>query len=343
MHRSFVVIFFLLFAGCLPHSCTRTPSQALFPSDSLSRMIAAETPAESLEFVAATDLSDRLEHPRTMLVGPDAKRLYVADTRLGSVLSIGIENGAINEIAGLDVAHPYLAGTTGDGVAVLDPFNHVVHLVEDGAVRRSVALEVDVSEHGLTYALAHDGGFAYKIVVEDDTSRVLEFDPAGELLRTHALAGPHWRHAGLMRLWGETPVSLTGYRPVVDLIQLDGSLDSLQLQGFDSPMLPRSRRFVTGDVSEAPLLSSSADPAGDLLFVLNLRAGWVQVDAYDAGGMLRHVFVEPDPQPGRRFFPVDLAVHEASPGVFDVFVLLAQPAPRILHFRARPQSLALHR
>ena len=78
-------------------------------------------------------------------------------------------------------------------------------------------------------------------------------------------------------------MSLSGFRPVVNLLPRDfrdgTTPDSLALVGFGSPMLERRYAFGQGDATEAPLLTPAAAPVGDTLFVLNLRPGWVQIDA----------------------------------------------------------------
>lgn len=334
MPRPALLLFLLVFSGCLPHACSRSDSRALLPSDSLSRAIAVDVPETPLAFLGQTDLEPVLEHPRTLLYSPSHEGVFIADTRTDRLAFIGAD-GELREMdVELDSEHPYLSGLRGDTLAVLHPTALRIDFLTDAGRARSVAVDAERSESALSYAVVGDGAIYLKIVKEDDESRILRVNEDGRVTAEHPLPGPHWRHAGLLRLWGDTLVSLSGYRPVIDIVTAAGVVDTLALHGFDSPMLSRSRQFMMGDVADPPLLTSSAAISGDRLFVLNLRAGWIQIDVYDRAGRLQHILVEPDPQPGRRFYPVDLAVSPADAGLFDLYVLLVQPAARLLHFRA---------
>jgi hypothetical protein len=126
---------------------------------------------------------------------------------------------------------------------------------------------------------------------------------------------------------------------VVDLLPLnfaDGTTpDSLALVGFDSPMLERSYAFGQGDATEAPLLTPAAAPAGDSLFVLNLRPGWVQIDVYDRQGRLQRRLVEPHDEGSPNFYPLDLDVRRTAGG-YIFAVTVRSPEPRLEVFRWRP-------
>lgn len=333
MPRPAILLFLFVFSGCLPHSCSRSDSRALLPSDSLSRAIAAEVPEESLELIRDIPLDALLEHPRSLVYNGATGRVYVADTRTGRIASVDGGGDVAETMRDANVSVPYLAGVRGDSVAVFDPGLLQLHIMPPDGRGRTLDLDVDAPASALTYATLDDEVIYVKVVEEDAGGLLIEMDGRGAVVEKHALPGPHWRHAGMLRMWGDTLVSLAGYRPVVDVLLPNGRLDTLQLQGFDSPMLGRSRQFVQGQVSDPPLLTSSAGAAGDYLFVLNLRAGWIQVDAYDRSGRLHRVFVQPDPQPGRRFYPVDIAASEIGDGLYDFFVLLLQPSPRLLHYR----------
>lgn len=339
MPRQAIPFWLLVVAGILLSACSRPDTHSLLPADSLSRAIASELPEIALELIAATDLEPLLEHPRTLLHDPAMGRTYIADTRANRIAVVD-PTGTVREVfAEAGIEHPYLAGLRDGAIAILEPSVPRVHFYDADTLLRIVSIDAPLEEQALTYAAVNDESIVIKIVEEGESSRVLKIDDDGRAVAQHSLRGPHWRHAGMMRFWDGIPISLSGYRPVIDRISTDGTVDSLALLGFDSPMLSRSRRFVTGDISDAPLLTSSADVAGDHLFVLNLRAGWIRVDVYGADGLLQRVLIEPDPQPRRRFYPVDLAVSEAADGSFDVFVLLVEPAPRLMHFRTRPDLL----
>ncbi len=335
MPRPAVLVLLLVFSGCFPSSCSRTDTRALLPSDSLSRAIASEMPETSLEFVGSTDLEPVLEHPRTILFDEVSGRIYVADTRENRIAVLEPNGDLHTAFPDAEIEHPYLAGFRHGRIAVFEPTGRRIHFLGDDSVVRDLAVDVDLDATTLTYAVVNDEAIYLKIVEEDGPSRILKLDDAGGVERSFDLPGPHWRNAGMVRFWNDTLVSLSGYRPIIDRVSRDGVVDSLALRGFDSPMLSRTRRFMLGDAADPPLLTSSADVAGDRLFVLNLRAGWVQVDVYDDEGTLQRILVEPDPQPGRRFYPMDMAVARADDGSFDVYVLLVQPAPRLLHYRAR--------
>ena len=140
----------------------------------------------------------------------------------------------------------------------------------------------------------------------------------------------------MLRAWGDTVLSLRGYRPVIDVVTPEGRLDSMSLVGFDSPMLARSRMFLQGVLDRPPLLSSSAATCRDFLFVLNMRPGWLRMDVYDRRGILNHVLTEPDPVFDQSFFSTDVAVECSTPGAYQLAVTIAQPQPRIDLYRWEP-------
>ena len=109
------------------------------------------------------------------------------------------------------------------------------------------------------------GAIYLKTTGEQEPSQLRRLTLEGRVTDTYRLRGPWWRHLGYLRPWGDTLVSLSGYRPVVDLLPpgtpVGAALDSLTLMGFDSPQLERSRQFAIGAVDEPPLLSSAAAPS----------------------------------------------------------------------------------
>lgn len=329
---TWAAVLLLLFAGCLPYSCRRDESTALMPPDSASRQIAALVEADTLEHLWSAE--EPLDYPRTVRFGADSlfspdegAAIYVGDVGRNAVLSFD-ETGALQHETS-DLSIPYLAGVRGDTVAVFSPDAATVHFLVDGQIAGSISIEDPVrSSRALLYA-AYGEGLFYKRV--DEAGVIARVDRRGRMIDRYPLPGPQWRHAGLLRMWGDTLVSLSGYRPVVDLLAGDSSshLDTLALQGFDSPMLARSRSFVLGDVTEPPLLTSSAAPAGDRLFVLNMRAGWLQVDVFDRDGQLQHRLVEHDPTYQKSFFPQDIDVRKAHDGTYRIVVVLSEPSPQL--------------
>ncbi len=357
---TWAAVLLVLLSGCLPYSCRREESTALMPADSASRQIAALVEADTLEHLWSVE--EPLDYPRTVrfgavpLSGPDdGAVIFVGDVERNALLSFD-ETGALQrEVSDLSI--PYVAGVRNDTVAVFSADAAAVHFLVDGQIARSISIEdPDRSNRALLYA-AYGKDLFYKRV--DETGVIARVDRRGRMIDRYPLPGPQWRHAGLLRMWGDTLVSLSGYRPVADLLagkrdRLVGDtsrqstntsrtagdtsrtagdssprLDTLALQGFDSPMLARSRAFMLGDVTEAPLLTSSAAPAGDLLFVLNMRAGWLQVDVFDREGRLQNRLVERDQAYQKSFFPQDIDVRKAGDGTYQIVVVVSEPSPQL--------------
>ena len=327
----------LVLAGCLPSSCRRTETRALFPSDSLSREIASRTSVDTLRLmwdVQGTETAP-LAYPRTVLFGEEGT-VYVGDAERNSLFVFGADGRFQEEIApkGLDV--PYLAGHQGDTVVVFNAGTGRFDFVAGGNVVRGVNLEAAPPEQALQYGAYWQGELYYKAVGEDVEGYVARLGADGEVAEQRKLPGPYWRHAGFLRSWGDSLLSLSGYRPVIDVVTEKGGslrLDTLGLTGFDSPMLSRSRLFTLGEVYDAPLLTASAAAAGDLLFALNMRPGWLRVDVYDRRGRLQHVLVQENPRVDKNFFPTDLAARRTSEGTYEIAVVVPEPVPRVALFR----------
>lgn len=358
---------FLLFAGCFPHSCRRTESTELVPSDSLSREIAESVREDTLRLLwtaTGPDL-DPLEYPRTVRFGKGGT-LYAGDVQRGSVFVF--EDGRFAREITLSVDVPYLAGYGGDTLSIFSPASLGIYRIASGAQVDSILLvDPDRRETSLVYAAVRDRIY-YKRVDPDLPGIVVTFTPAGEPIDSTHLEGPHWRYAGLLKIWGDTLLSLSGFRPVVDLLpagraddrpgRADVALgrtdiptnpqssdrpapvrssvaDTLALVGFDSPMLARSHAFLVGDIHEPPLLSASAAAAGDLLFVMNMRPGWLQVDVFGRDGKLRRRLMPPDRTYRNAFLPHDIDVRRTKDG-FEIAVTLSQPEPRVEVFAWNP-------
>lgn len=333
----------LLIAGCLPSSCQRDGYTALVPADSLSRQIAQATPLDTLQRVwsATGDSSRRMAFPRTVAFGPD-QRLFVSDVERNSVFVFAPDSTFIRETT-IDLFDiPYLVGVRGDTLIVLNAGTDQLTLVRGDRLIRSLPVAVErAGRSSLLYAAATDTALYAKVVGDEVDNFVARINRSGEIEQRVELPGPHWRHAGMLRVWGDSLLSLSGFRPVVDVLPLPLTdttrADSLALRGFDSPMLPRSRAFLTGEVSKAPLLTAAASPAGNQLFVLNLRPGWLQVDVYDRHGQIQHRLRQAERAYEASYYPRDIAVQRRAGG-YDIAVIFTDPEPRLDMYRWMPSE-----
>jgi hypothetical protein len=234
---------------------------------------------------------------------------------------------------------PYLAGFRGDTVMVFSPqLREFVEYV-DGKRVDFQNLAGEMPERGALQFAALSGDSIYvKVIAEKFNGYILRMDRSGMETHRWDLTGPYWRYAGLLRMWGDSLMSLSGYRPVVHIAESDAPLDTLHLQGFDSPMLARSRSFVLGEEREPPLLTASAAALGSRLFVLNMRPGWLNVDVYDHEGQLRHILTQPSPEFNQQYFPTDIAVKRREDGGYDLAVAVVKPEPRIERYIWRPRD-----
>ena len=327
----------LLLSGCLPYSCRREESTALMPSDSVSREMAAAVATDTLRLVWTHSVAgDRaLLHPRTVRFGAAGRdEIYVSDVEAGAVFVFDTVGSLRHVIETVEV--PYLAGIRGDTIAVFAPSGPSIHLLVDGKPVDTLAIS-DPERPRTSLVYGAFGPSAYYKRVDDAETFVAEVRRDGTLGARVSLPGPHWRHAGMLRFWDDIVVSLSGFRPVVDLVRPGKGVDTLALRGFDSPMLARSRSFLTADVDEPPLLSSSAAASGDLLFVVNLRAGWLQIDAFDRSGRLVHRLTERGRSYRRAFFPQDLDVRRGTGGSYIIAVVFSAPEPAVSLYAWDPQ------
>jgi hypothetical protein len=346
-----VSLFFLaavLLAGCLPSSNQRKLNRQLFASDSLSRDIAATVPVDTLTLLRRVVPPPEaiLEFPTSFALLPDGQ-IVVAETQRGALVTFSAEGGYERAFQWESFSFPFIAGTLGDTVAVLNRGSHRVDLVLGDRVVQS--MEVPDERNG--NALLTTRGLFYKTAPEDDVARLYHFDLDGAEQARYDLAGPYWRHLGFLRSWGDSVLVLSGYRPVVDVwtpsTQKGGVLDTLTFAGFDSPQLERSRLWAAGDVDEPPLLSPAAAPIGDRLFVLNARPGWVHIDVFrrDAGPdgprlLLERSLMQRNPRIDNDFYAVDLAARRVGEEI-EFVVLTTKPAPGLTFLRWTPDPGAM--
>ena len=338
----FLLVGLVFFTGCLPYSCRREPNETLFAADSLSRRVAAEVPADTLTRVGTSvgTTDHPLSYPRTVRFAETD--VVVSDAKRNSVFRFGPDGAFRREVADTTFSVPYLIGHRRDTLVVFNAGTDRIDLVVDGQRRADRAVSYERPTRGaLVYMLATDTSFYAKVVGEDVGAHVSRLDASGRVVAQAELGGPYWRHAGFLRSWDGAVASLSGYRPVVHRLSstfADGATaDSLSLVGFDSPMLERSYAYAAGDVDKPPLLTVSSAAVGDTLFVLNLRPGWTQIDAYGPDGRLQRRLVERHSGGNRGFYPVDLDARRTDTG-YRFAVAVRSPEPRLELFRWAPGS-----
>ncbi|MFN3596173.1 MAG: hypothetical protein ACK41D_02770 [Rubricoccaceae bacterium] len=310
-------------------------SATLFPSDSLSVRIEAGVPVDTLRLRWAAGRPEGVSLPvATSLAWAPGGGLVVAETQRGS-LHFWSEDGAYAGVAALPEAgaprYPYLVGTAGDALVVhsrgLDRLE-VLRAAPGGTA--TLVRQIALPEGAQGAALLGAGAGAR---LGGDAPALVVVGPEGAVRARHPIDAPAWRVNGFVRAWGDSLVGLSGYRPVVDLLppgRPDGHpADTLALAGFVSPQLRRSAQFVRGDAKEPPLLTSSAAPLGDRLFVLNLRLDHTRIDVYGRDGRLERVLVSPRPWQISERYAVDVAAR-ARPGGGAEFAVLTQRQPGLL-------------
>ncbi len=332
----FAVFIFLIFlSGCLPTACQRRESRALFPADSLSRTLAESTPIDTLSLVWETNgnIDEPLEYPRTVRFGDDG-RIYASDVKANKIFEF-LPSGILNQTHESSLfSYPYLVGLQGDTLIVLNPDLQQIDFVRDGRLVKQIKLpEEGPTKQRLQYATVDNESIYYKVIGEGANGFIAKLNGSGEVLQKVELEGTVWRHAGMLRVWRHSLLSLCGFRPVADLISPGGQVDTLHLAGFDSPMLARSRAFVLGNIDEPPLLMPSAAVLNNQLFVLNMRPGWLRIDQFDRAGKLQKRLVQDSPSFSKEFYPVDLDVRVAPDSTLELAVLFVEPEPRLALFR----------
>ena len=336
---SYVFIGLLLtVSGCLPLSCQPGASRALFPSDSLSRQIAEQIAVDTLTVVWETrGSSDHpLSYPRTVRFGNQGS-VYTSDAKTNKILEFLDEDGTLKRVhTSISYDKPYLVGIREDTILVLNPTARRIDFTIGEETALHTKLPDEAVQEGLRYATASEDHVYVKLLGEEFDSYVAQLNHNGDTIKKIAIAKPDWRYAGMMRMWGDSLVSFSGFRPVIDILNAGERLDSLALVGFDSPMLARSRAYVLGHTRQPPLLYSSAAPAGEYLFVLNLRPGWLRIDVFDRGGKLVNRLVQDGPGFNKNFYPIDIDTRLTEEGIFELVVAYVEPEPKLIFYLWEP-------
>ncbi|MCH7975765.1 MAG: hypothetical protein IIC18_04325 [Bacteroidetes bacterium] len=338
---SFFLPFSLFQTACLPSS-QRQNTHELTPGDSLSREIAAAAPVDSLQLVSVIYGTEEspMELPTSLVWLPDSLggKMYVVDTRRGSLHVIGRDAGYEEEWQPEGLEYPYVAGVRGDTLVLLNRGHNRLDFIWEAEIIRSVLLR----EEEISSALVTDSAIFVKRS-DENAIRLLRVSESGETQASYELPGPYWRHIGFLRAWGDSLLSLSGFRPVVDVLSMDapdGTIsNSMALVGFDSPQLVRSNQYMLGEVDQPPLLVSSVAPFGDNLYVLNIRADGIRIDVYGREGRIERALVYLDVEALPNAFPVDIAVRQDGAGLLFALVmqnpggLLNDPSGYILMLR----------
>ncbi len=277
-----------------------------------------------------------LQYPRTVLFG-DSGHVFVSDAK-ENVIHEYRADGVLHRMhSSPALTYPFLAGIRGDTLLVFNPEMRRIDFLRNDRVIKNITMPDEVAEkQRLQYTTATDKHLYYKTIGEDFEGYLVKMTDTGQVLDRTLLPGPVWRRAGLLEVWGDSLLSLSAYQPVVDVVTSTTRVDTMSLVGFDSPMLARTRAFMLGDIYEPPMLSSSAATAGDALFVLNLRPGWLRVDVFNRAGKITHRLVQDAPAFSQNFYPIDLDVQVDSTGTYELAIAFVEPRPKLALYRWRP-------
>ncbi len=277
-----------------------------------------------------------LQYPRTVLFG-DSGHVFVSDAKENVIHEYRADGVLRRMHSSPALTYPFLAGIRGDTLLVFNPEMRRIDFLRNDRVIKNITMPDEVAEkQRLQYTTATDKHLYYKTIGEDFEGYLVKMTDTGQVLDRTLLPGPVWRRAGLLEVWGDSLLSLSAYQPVVDVVTSSTRVDTMSLVGFDSPMLARTRAFMLGDIYEPPMLSSSAATAGDALFVLNLRPGWLRVDVFNRAGKITHRLVQDAPAFSQNFYPIDLDVQVDSTGTYELAIAFVEPRPKLALYRWRP-------
>lgn len=295
-------------AGCGPFSRKSEPKE-LFPADSASRALSVMVPVETLRLEGRYDGGEG-SYFGSVQIGPDSL-VWVGDLGRHQIRRFSLDGNEGTPLSGF--SFPYLSGEIGEHAAVFDAGRNRVTAARDTSfvVNLPERPTGDSESTGLTRQVATLEGGVYVKDSDPPHARIERRNIRGGAHEILDLPGPAWHHRGVLYAWMDRLVDVSSYRPVVYLIDAAGSIDSLQLHGFDSPMLARIRAYSTGEVDEPPLIISGVYGDEENLYVLNLRPGYVRIDVFDVEGRLRRILQHEEPEP-TGFTPLGLVVRSAA-------------------------------
>ncbi len=239
----------------------------------------------------------------SILFGPDSL-IWVGDLGTHSIRRFGPDGE--EEEATTGFSFPYLTGQTTDTIAVYDAGSNRLVSIEEPD--RGIDLPpLNGEAASLSRQIVLMGGAVYVKDARPPVAVVRKLAATGWVERTDTLPGPSWHHFGVLRTWLGKIVSASSYRPVLYTLDPSGGLDSLRLQGFDSPMLARIRAFSIGDVKEPPLVISGVYGTSEGLYLINVRPGVIRIDVFDTDGKIERILQYEEPEP-TTFTPFDLIV-----------------------------------
>src|SRR5690606_3725856 len=188
--------------------------------------------------------------------------IVVSDAKSNELVRLGLDGSILARYklgqASAPGGIPYIVGASADTTYVFSASdNTITGFVEGNSVAHLPLDPADATKQ-LRYVAAGDDDIWVKSIDPESGATVARYNRNGTRVGTTSLDGPYWAHAGVLRATGDTVLSIRGYQPVVDVIDMTGRVDSLRLRGFDSPMLARMRLFQLGDAKSPPLLVPSA-------------------------------------------------------------------------------------
>ena len=327
MTRTITFLFSLaiIVSGCLPTGGDRSGEYWLLEADSLSRVIADETPVDTMRLVWQTNKN--IVYPRSVRFD-NYGNLFVSDVQDSLIYTFDTQGTRTGSITG-DFTFPYLAGFRGDSLVVFNPKDDHwrFDIVHGGEVVRTIAVTDSLLQKEVfSYGAVSDSAFYVKSLAESFGSQVIAVDDNGQLSAPiFDLGQPYWRHAGGIRAENNNVISFCGYLPVANFVNLsESSQDTIRFMGFDSPRLNDTRKFLSGDTHEPPLISAAAATTDSLIFAMNLRLGWIRVDIFDHAGQLQAVVESENQKVNKEFFPIDIDVFQQEDGSW-LIAIIAKP------------------